>query len=196
MLRRYADARGRLVLVVGLGQRQHQRQAGAIREQRLHVESVVGPLALQAGDQRALERGMRFRLEQIHQRHARQRIVAGVAEQLEPGAVGIDDDALLHVSDRVGRAVQKVLQLFAIFARRGQRGGEGALQPVRPQLARGHRLQAAAVGQRDHILSAQAHRLGDRGLVDVLAHDQHRHLRSGLLPDLHDRTPDRSRVHR
>ena len=88
---------------------------------------------------------MRFLFEQIHQRRAGQRIVAGVAEQLEPRAVGIDDDAFLHVRDGVRRALEKILQLLAVLARRRQRGRQRALQPVGAQLARGDRLQAAAV---------------------------------------------------
>jgi len=74
---------------------------------------------------------MGFLLEQIHEGRARQRVVFGVAEQFEPGAVRIHDDAFLHMRDRIGRAFQKILQLFAIFARRGQRGRQGALQTIR-----------------------------------------------------------------
>ncbi len=44
--------------------------------------------------------------------------LAGVAEQLEPGAVGIHDDAFLHVRDGIGGAFEKILQLLAVFARR------------------------------------------------------------------------------
>ena len=130
---------------------------------------------------------MRLLLEQIHERRAGERIVARVAEQLEPRPVGIDDDALLHVGDGVGRALEEILQLFAILARRGQRRGQRALEAMRAQLAGRDRLQAAAVGERHHVLGARAHRLGDRGLVDLLAHDQHRHLGRGLLLDLHER---------
>ena len=78
---------------------------------------------------------MRLLLEQIHERRAGERIVAGIAEQLEPRAVGIDDDAFLHVRDGVGRAFEKVLQLLAVLARRGQRGRQRALQAVGAQLA-------------------------------------------------------------
>ena len=92
--RRYADARGRLALVIGFGQGEHERQARSVRKQGLNLEAVVRPFALQAGDERTFEGRMRFLLEQIHQRRAGQRIVAGIAEQLQPGAVGIHDDAL------------------------------------------------------------------------------------------------------
>ena len=54
------------------------------------------------------------------------------------------------------------------------------------QLAGSDRLQAAAIRQRDHVLAAQPHRLGDRRLIDRPAHDEHRHARRVLLPHLHD----------
>jgi hypothetical protein len=181
-----ADAHGGFVLVERFGERELERQARAVRQQRLHLEAVVRPLALQTGDQCALERRVRLRLEQIHERDARERILAGVAEQLEPRPVGIHDDALLHVGDGVGRSLEEFLQLLPILARRRQGGGQGALEAVRAQLPRGDRLQPRAVGERHHVLRAEAHRVGDRRLIDLLAHDQHRHARGGLLLDLGD----------
>ena len=133
--RRDGDAHRGLILVVGLGQHQFERQVGAVRQQRLHFEAVAAPLALQAGDQRALERGMRFLFEQIHERRAGEGVVLGIAEQLEPRAIRIHDDAFLHVGDGIGRAFEKVLQLLAVFARRGQRGRQRALQAMGAQFA-------------------------------------------------------------
>ena len=75
-----ADAGRRFVLVVGLHQRQLEAQSGAVGEQRLHLQGMVRPLSLQTRDQGALERRMRFLLEQIHQGGSGQRVVAGVAE--------------------------------------------------------------------------------------------------------------------
>ena len=187
VVRRNADARRRLVLIIRLGESERQRHARAVGEQRLDLQRVIGPLALQAGDQRALERRMSLGLEQVHQRSAGERIVARVAEQLEPRAIGIDDDAFLHVRDRVGGAFEEPLQLLAIFARRGQRRRQRPLEAMRAQLAAHHRLQAAAVGERHHVLGARAHRFGDHGLVDLLAHDHHRHFGSALLLDLDER---------
>ena len=69
--RRYGNANGGFILVVGLGEQQFERQGRAVRQQRLHLEAVARPLALQAGDQRAFERRMRFLLEQIHERLCR-----------------------------------------------------------------------------------------------------------------------------
>ena len=121
--RRYADARGRLALVVGPRERENQRQCGAIRKQGSHIETVARPFSLQAGHQRAFERGMRLLFEQIHQGHALQGVIAGVAEQLKPGTVGVDDDAFLHMGDCVRRTLEKILQLLPVFARRRQRIG-------------------------------------------------------------------------
>jgi hypothetical protein len=175
-----------LILVIGLAERELEGQRRAVGEQGLHPEAVIAPLALQARDQSAFERRMRLLLEQVHERRAGERVVARVAEQLEPRPVGIDDDALLHVGDRIGRAFEKPLQLLAVLARRGQSRRQRALQAVRAQLAGHDRLQAAAVGERHHILGAQAHRLRDRRLIDLFAHDQHGHLGCGLLLDLGD----------
>ncbi len=116
VVRGNADARGGLVLIIRPGERENQRQVGAVRQQRLNLEAVVRPLALQAGHERALQRGVRIGLEQIHERRAGERIVAGVTEELEPRPIGIDDDALLYVGDRVGRSLEEILQLFAILA--------------------------------------------------------------------------------
>ena len=187
VVRRDADARRRLVLVVGPREGQRERYARSVGEQRLHLERVIRPFALQARHQRPLQRGMRLRLEQIHQGRAGERILARVAEQLEPRSVGIDDDAFLHVSDRVGGALEESLQLLAILARRGERARERPLEAMCAQLAGHHRLQAAAVGERHHVLRARAHRVGDDGLVDLLAHDHDRHLGGALLLDLHER---------
>ncbi len=141
LLRRgYRYAHGRLVLVVGLGEEQLERQTRTVREQRLYFEVMARPLALQAGNQRTLEGRMRLLLEQVHERRAGERFVARIAEQLEPGAIGIHDDAFLHVGDGVGRAFEKILQLLAILAGRGQRGRERALQAEGTKLTGGDRL--------------------------------------------------------
>ena len=128
----------------------------------------LAPFALQARDQRALEGGVRLVFEQIHERRAGERVVARIAEQFDPRAIGVHDDAFLHVRDGVGRAFEKVLQLLAVFARRGQRGRQRALQAMGAQLARSDRLQAAAIRERHHILAAEAHGLGDGRLIDRL----------------------------
>jgi hypothetical protein len=109
------------------------------------------------------------------------------AEQLEPGAIRVDDDAFLHVRDGIRGPFEKMLQLLAVFAGGGKRRRERALQPIGAQLAGGDRLQAAAVRQRHHVLRAQAHGVGDGSLIDMLAHDQHRHPGGALLFDLDER---------
>ena len=108
---------------------------------------MIGPLALATGDQRALERGVRAIVEQIHQRLADHGVGVVVAEQLEPGLVGVDDDAFLHLQDGVVGALQDRLQLAAIIARGLQRGVERAFEAERTQLAREHGLHALGGGQ-------------------------------------------------
>ena len=136
LLRRHHDAHAGFVLEFARRQHQIELQLRAVAEQGGHLERVIGPLALAAGDERALERGVRAVIEQVHQRLADDRAAVVVAEQLEPGLVGVDDDAFLHLQDRVVRALQHRLQLAAVVARGLQRGVERALEAERAQLAR------------------------------------------------------------
>ena len=115
--RRDGDAHRGLVLVVRARQRQFQRERRAVREQCLHSQAVVAPFALQAGNQGAFEGGVRFLLEQIHERRSVEGVALGVAEQFHPGTVGIHDDAFLHMRDGIGRPLEKILQLLAILTR-------------------------------------------------------------------------------
>ncbi len=145
--------------VVEFSRRQHQveLQLRAVAEQRGHFQRVIGPLSLAAGDQRALERGMRAVFEQVHERLADDRAGIRVAEQLEPGLVGIDHDAFLHLQDGVVGTLQHRLQLAPIVARRLQRGIQRALEPERAQFARNHRLHAIGGRQRNDVARADAH---------------------------------------
>ena len=139
------------------------------------------PLSLRAGDQRALERGVRAIVEQIHQRLPDHGARIGVAEQFQPGLVGVDHDAFLHLQDGVVGTLQHRLQLAAIVAGGLQRGVERALQPERAQLARHHRLHAFGRRQRNDIARAEAHAQCDVGLGDLRSDQDHRHLRRELV---------------
>ena len=134
-----------------------------------------------AGDQRALERGVRAIVEQVHQRLPDHRARIGVAEQLQPGLVGVDHDAFLHLQDGVVGTLQHRLQLAAIVAGGLQRRVERALQTERAQLARHHRLHAFGRRQRDDVARAEAHARGDVGLGDLRPDQHHRHLRRELV---------------
>ena len=93
-------------------------------EQRIRAQRMIRPLALQARDQRAFDRGVRLGVECVHQRRADERVRIRQAVQIEPRGIGVDDDAFLHVRDGVGRAGHERLQLVAILARRADRAVE------------------------------------------------------------------------
>ena len=179
--RRHHDAHAGLVLEFTRREHEVELQLRAVAEQRGDLQRVIGPLALAAGDQRALERGVRAVFEQIHQRLADDRAGVGVAEQFEPGLVGVDDDAFLHLQDGVVGTLQHGLQLAAIVARGLQRGVERALEAEGAQFARHHRLHAIGGRQRHDVARADAHARGDVAFGNLRAHEQHRHLGRELV---------------
>ena len=120
------------------------RQFGAAGHQRHGLQRMIGPAALRGGDQRALEGGVAALLEEVHQRLAEQGRRFLVAEQLDPGRVDVDDDAFLHVGDRVGRPGHEGLHLVAVLAGRGQRAGQRAVEARGVQFAGSHGLQPRA----------------------------------------------------
>ena len=124
---------------------------------------------------------MRTVIEQIHERLIDHGARVRVAEQLQPGLVGIDHDSLLHLQDGVVGALQYGLQLAAVVAGGLQGGIQRALESERAQLARNHGLHAIGGGQRDDIARADAHAVGDVAFGDLWAYQQHRHLRCELV---------------
>ena len=160
----------------GAHQLELERGVVAAHDQRGGVQRVAGPFALHAGDERALDRGVIVGVEGVHQGRADDFLGIRIAEEREPGRVRVDDDAFLHQRNRVRRALDDVLELLLRFARGSERRGQRAVEPVSAQLAADDELQARNVGQRDRVLGAERERLGDHVLVDILAHDQHRHV--------------------
>ena len=104
-----------------------------------------------------------------------------VAEQLEPGLVGIDHDSFLHLQDGVIGTLQHGLQLAAIVAGGLQGGVQGALEPEGTQFARNHGLHAIGGRQRDDIARADAHAARDVAFGNLRPHQQHRNLRRELV---------------
>ena len=104
LLRGDAQAHRRLAVELGASTARSRAARRAVAEQRIRAQRVIRPLALQARDQRALDRGVRLGVEGIHQRRADDRVGIREAVQLEPRRIRVDDDAFLHVRDRIGRA--------------------------------------------------------------------------------------------
>ena len=115
--RRHDQPHGRIAVELAQGEYQLERHDRAVGEQGAGFERVVAPAALQAGSQRSFERGVRWLLEQIHDRLADQAIGFGQTEQLEPRSIGIDQDALLDLGDGVIGALQHQLELAAVILR-------------------------------------------------------------------------------
>ena len=95
----------------------------------------------------ALQRRVGGLLEQVHHRLADEPGGLDETEQLEPGGVGIHQDALLHLRDRIVGALQHHFELAAIVLRGAQRAVERALEAEGAQLARDHRLQPRRLPQ-------------------------------------------------
>src|SRR5690606_11132193 len=70
-----------------------ERQLRARGRDRRGLERFGAPLALRAGDERALERRLARRLEVIYERRAEQPIGGGEAEQICSRLVGVDENA-------------------------------------------------------------------------------------------------------
>src|SRR6185436_1829298 len=68
LLGRDAQAHRRLAVEVGWRQLDLERHSRAVSEHRARAQRMIRPLALQTRDQRALDRGVRFGIERIHQR--------------------------------------------------------------------------------------------------------------------------------
>ena len=146
---------------------------------------MAGPLALHAGDKRALDRGVVVGVEGVHQRRADDLLGIRIAEEREPGGIRVDDDAFLHLGNGVGRSFDDVLQLLLRLARRGERRGQRAVEPVGAKLTADDELQPRHVDKRHRVLGAQGEGLGDRILVEFLAHDEHRHIRREARAEIH-----------
>ncbi len=123
---------------------------------------------------------LRF-FEQIHDRLADEAVRRDDAEQLEPGRIGVDDDAFLHLDDRVVRAFENGFELPARIARRLECGFERAFQAERTQLASHHRLQAGGACKRDDIAGTARHGNGDAAFIEAFRHDDDRHGRGELI---------------
>jgi hypothetical protein len=126
-------------------------------------------------------------VEEVHQWLAEHRAGIRVAEELDPGRVHVDDDALLHVGDRVRRARHECLHLVAVLVCRGKRAGERSVQPRRAQLAGRDRLEPRPCRKCHDVLCSQFHRLGQVGLCERLADQDGRHMGSVAIADLERR---------
>ena len=174
-----------LAVEFGADELELERRVMAAHDERGGVQRVAGPLALHAGDERALDRGVVVGIEGVHQRRADDLLGIRIAEEREPGGIRVDDDAFLHLRDRVGRALDDVLELLLGFARGGERRGQRAVEAVGAKFAADDELQAWNVRQRDRVLGAERERFGDHVLVDFLAHDQDRHVGRETRTEIH-----------
>ncbi len=128
----HADLDGRVAVVGRRLEHELERHRAAARIACADFERFPVPLPLRARDQRAFERGLARRVERVHQRAAERGVLIGVAEELGPGLIRVDDDAVLHVRDRVDRAGHEVFELAFVLARGLERLVQRALEAKRP----------------------------------------------------------------
>ena len=150
-LRCNLEPHGRLAIELEALELNLERERAAPWLQRVDFERVIGPAAVQRRDERTLQRRVRMRPEIIHQglRLHRGRVLE--TEQVEPRGIRIDDDALLDVRDRIGRAGHERAHLVAVLACRGERTGEGAVERSEMQFALGDSRQPRPRLQRDDV---------------------------------------------
>ena len=174
---RYNELYARLVVEIAAGQHQFERHAGSVGEHRSGLEEVIAPAALCAGCQRALQRRLRLAVEQVHDWLTHQRAGIGIAEQFEPGAVDLHDDAFLHLRDRVVGAMQDGLELSSIILRTAQCVGQRAFHSKSAQLAVDDGLHVLGVRDRYGVARAARHVCSGGAAVDLLADHDQRHTR-------------------
>ncbi len=186
-LGRHAHSHGRLALELETLELDLHRQLGARGHQRHRLQRMVRPAALGSRYERALERRVATLVEEIHQRLAEQGRRLLVTEQLYPGRVHVDDDALLDVGDRVRGARHEGLHLVPVLPGGGERAGERAVETGGMQLAAGDRLQPRARVERHDVLGAELQGRGEVVLGQCVAHEQGGHLRRKALSRLEGR---------
>ena len=125
----------------------------------------------------SLDRRVAAPLEQVHERLPEQVARVSTAEEIAPGRVHVDDDAFLHVRDRIGRAGHERAHLIAVLPRRGQRAIERLVEAGRVEFARGDGLQPPAGAERDDVLRAEFQAAHEVRLGERLADDERRHAR-------------------
>lgn len=157
--RRNHQADTRLAFVFPESQDQLDGQRRAVGEIGVDLEGVVAPTALQAGSQRAFERGVACLLEQIHDGLSDH---AGIeAKQLEPRRVRVDDNTFLYLDDRIIRSLQNDLELPSGVVRRLQGRVQRALETEGAQLAKHNGGQPGRVPERHEVAGTDLHRLCD-----------------------------------
>ena len=148
--------------------------AGADVEMRFDLEFLVpGPFALDGGIQCALQRRVALGSKAVHERKPLDLVHARILEQLEPGIVRLDHDALVGEGDSRRRRLHVVANLALVFAGRRDRRIQGTLGTQCPKLACDDRLQSIPEANRHEVAGAVAHGLLDRVLVDFLAQCDH-----------------------
>ncbi len=185
LLRGDAQAHGGFAFELEAFEAEFQRQRAAVGLQRHHAQRMTGPATLCRGDQRALEGGVAAGVEQVHERLAEQVARIRVAEEFAPGGIDVDDDAFLHVRDRIGRARHERTHLVAVLAGGRERAVQRMVEPRGVEFARGDGLQPAAGSQRHDVGGTEFEATNEVGLGERLAHHEGRHVRSETSALLH-----------
>ncbi len=136
----------------------------AVAQNRIDLERVIVPTALQASGERAAQRRLSGLVEQVHDRLTEQPILP--AEELNPRRVGVNHNAFLDLHDGVIRALEDRLELAARIACGLEGGIERPLEPVCAQLANHHSLQTHGISQCHYIAGAEDHGVGDASLIN------------------------------
>ena len=180
------DAHAGLVVEdAGLELRPHAELA-AVAAAGVHVQRVAVPLAVGAGDHRALDGGVVGFGEHVQRGRAEDVVLVAETQQLQPRGVDVHDDAFLDEHERVRRFVNKCLELLLELVggplHRHQRAGLATVV----ELAQADGLQAHAIADRYEVLGANGHRLADRLVVAALRYGDDGDLGRQAVADVDD----------
>ena len=124
-------------------------------------------------------------VEHVHERLPKQVARVRVPEEFAPGGIDVDDDAFLHVCDRIGRAGHERTHLVTVLAGGRKRAAQGMVQPCSVECARGNGLQPAAGSQCHDVGGTKLEATHEVGFGERLAYHEHRHLRGETSALLH-----------
>ena len=185
LLRRDTQAHGGFAFELEAFEAEFQRLRAAVGLQRHHAQCMTGPATLRRSDERALEGRVAAGVEHVHERLAEQVARIRVPEEFAPGRIDVDDDAFLHVRDRVGRARHERAHLVAVLTGGGERAVQCIVEPCGVEFARGDGLQPAAGSQRHDVGGTELEATNEVGFGERIAHHEGRHTRSETRTLLH-----------
>ncbi len=160
-------------------------QDGAIGQDGSHLQRVIIPTALETSGQCALERRLARFVEDVHDRLTDQTF--GVAVKLDPGWVGVDNDAFLDLDNCVVGPLQHRFELPARFVSGFDRRPKCALQTESSQFANDDRMQPRRIREGNDVACTADHSFSDSRFGDFISKGEDRNAGRYLVANARDR---------